>query len=111
MKKSRMPKAECRTCLPGAAICLQIKPPPDRRVIRRLLSFAHFALDSCRCAMLRQRFAGENRIDAQPAVFRKGEHAIIPPAEKARFGMMDSQRVHEAHAAQLLESGALSVRA
>ena len=81
------------------AVC---KPPlldykrklrPDRRVIGRFLALAHLALDARGGAMFRQRFARENRIDPQSAIFGKGEHPVIPPAKKAGLGMMDPQRV------------------
>src|SRR5260370_39738105 len=43
--------------------------------------------------------------------FRKRKHTIIPPGKNARFLRMQSQRVAQTDSAELLKSGALTVRA
>src|SRR5207245_870688 len=62
-------------------------------------------------ALLRQRFARQYRVDAQPAVFRKSEHPIIPPSKNAGFVRMQPQSVAQTDFAKLLKHRALVVRA
>ena len=59
----------------GSSI-LSIKLRPYRRVIGRFFSFPHVAIDSGGDAFIREGFAGEDRIDPQPAIFWKGEHPV-----------------------------------
>jgi hypothetical protein len=66
---------------------------PHRRVIRRIFSSTHFAVDPGGAAFFRQRFACQNSVYAQAAIFLEGAHLIIPPAEKFSFLVMDSKRV------------------
>ena len=84
---------------------------PNRSVIGSFFAFAHFAIDSRGGAFSRKRFARENRVDAQAAIFRKGKHPIIPPTKKTALPTMEPQRVDQANIAQLPEGGALAIGA
>ena len=69
---------------------------PYRRVIGRIFSSTHFAIDPGGDAFFRQRFACQNSVYAQATIFFEGAHLIIPPAEKFSFLVMDSKRVDQA---------------
>src|SRR4029077_3302421 len=83
---------------------------PHRRVIGRIFSSTHFAVDPGGDAFFRQRFACQNSVYAQAAIFFEGAHLIIPPAENFCFLVMDSKRVVQTEAAQIPKSGPFAVR-
>ena len=89
----------------------QIKFCPNRRVIGRIFAFAHFAIDAGRDAFLRQRFAGQDGVDAQAAIFWKGQHSIIPPGENARRLRMKPQRIAQTDFTKLLKGSPLAIGA
>src|SRR3981081_4650451 len=90
---------------------LQIKFCPNRRVIGRFLSFAHFSIDPGGDALFGEGFACQNGVDAQSAIFWKRKHPVIPPAEISTFFVMQPQGVDQTDVAQLPEGRALAVRA
>src|SRR4051794_26723324 len=83
---------------------------PHRRVIRRIFSSTHFAINPGGHAFFRQQFACQNSIYAQATISFEGAHLIIPPTEKFSFLVMDSKRVEQAKAAQITKSRAFAVR-
>src|SRR5260370_16524940 len=66
---------------------------PNRRVIGRIFTFAHLAIDSRSRTSFGESFARQDSIDPQPAIFRKRKHPIIPPGKNAGFLRVQSQRV------------------
>src|ERR1700681_2851101 len=60
---------------------------PHRRMIGRFLSLPHLTFDAGSCAIGRESGIGQDRVDAQSAIFWKREHAVVPPAEKSGLWM------------------------
>jgi hypothetical protein len=89
----------------------QIEVCPNRGVIGRIFTFAHFAIDTRRCAFLRKRFGGKNGVEAKTAIFWESQHPIIPPCKNARRLRMQSERISQTDRAELLKRGPLAVRA
>src|SRR5438045_466458 len=79
----------------GLSPQLQSKFGPDRRVIGWFLSLSHVPIDSGIGAFVRECFAREDRVYAQPAILRERQHAVIPPTEKSWFRVVQSQGVRK----------------
>ena len=82
---------------------------PNRCMIRWVLPFAHFAIDSGIAAFLRQLSPGEDRIDPQPAILRERKHPVIPPAENPRLRMVQTQGIGQAYLAKHAKGGAFII--
>src|SRR5437660_12392160 len=71
-----------------------------RRVIGGLFPLAGLAIDAARHAALRERRGEKNVVDAQAAVLRKRELAIVPPAEGLRRLLEQPEAVGESDGKQ-----------
>src|SRR5262245_58038692 len=80
-------------------------------VVRRLLALARVAVDAARDTALGERGREQDVIDAQAVVLREREHAVVPPRERHRRLLEESEAVVQSDVEQRLERRTLGLGA